>query len=41
MKFFKLLYLIFIVFPVAVCYGTAIAIYTLIEHLIDQCKIKY
>jgi len=40
MKLFKLLYLIFILFPVAIILGSCIAFITLVEHIIDQCKIN-
>ena len=40
MKIFKLLYLVFILLPVAIIYGSCIAVLTLVEHLIDQCKIR-
>ena len=40
MKYFKLFKLIFIVLPIVIAYGLVIAFITLIEHLIDQCKIK-
>jgi len=40
MKLFKHLYLIFILFPVAIIYGIIIALITLVEHLIDQSKVR-
>ena len=40
MKYFKQLKLIFIVLPIAIIYGLVIAFIALVEHLIDQCKIK-
>jgi uncharacterized membrane protein len=40
MKILKHLYLIFILFPVAVTYALVIAFITLVEHIIDQCKIR-
>jgi len=42
MTFLKRLYLIFILFPCAIIYASAVIIITLFEHLIDQSKItKY
>ena len=41
MKIFKLLYLIFILFLVAIIYGSCIAFITLVEYIIDKAKIKY
>jgi hypothetical protein len=38
---FKHLYLIFILFPVAVIYGIIIAIITLVEHIIEKSIIKW
>jgi len=40
MKIFKLLYLIFILFPAAIIFGSCIALITLVDHLIDQSKIN-
>jgi len=40
MKIFKLLYLIFILFPVAIIYGSCIAFIALVEHIIQKSKIR-
>jgi hypothetical protein len=40
MKLFKLLYLMLIIFPIAIIYGSIIAFITLIEYIIDKSKMK-
>ena len=40
MKIFKLLYLVLILFPVAIIYGLVIAIITFIDYVIDKSKMK-
>jgi hypothetical protein len=40
MKLFKLLYLMLILFPIAIIYASIIAFITLIEYIIDKSKIK-
>jgi hypothetical protein len=40
MTFLKRLYLIFILFPCAILYASAVMIVTIIQHLIDQSKIS-
>jgi len=39
-RIFKLLKLIFIVLPIAIVYGICIAFITLVEHIIDQSRIR-
>ena len=42
MTLLKRFYLIFILFPCAILYASAVMIVTIIQHLIDQSKIpKY
>lgn len=40
MKVLKFIKLFFIVFPIAIMYGSVIAIITFLEFLIDKSKIK-
>lgn len=39
-RFFETLYLFFVLFPIAIVIGTAIAIYTTFEFIINNIKIK-
>jgi hypothetical protein len=41
MKVLKFIKLFFIVLPVAIIYGSVIAIITFFEYIIDKCKVKY
>jgi hypothetical protein len=41
MKVLKFIKLFFIVFPIAIIYGSVIAIITFVEYVIDKCKIRY
>lgn len=40
MTFLKRFYLIFILFPCAILYASAVMIVTIIQHFIDQSKIS-
>jgi hypothetical protein len=40
MKLFKLLYLMLILFPIAIIYGSLIAFITFIEYIIDKSKMR-
>jgi hypothetical protein len=40
MKILKFLYLVFVLFPFAIMYGSFIAFITLIEYIIDKAKMK-
>jgi len=41
MKVLKFIKLFFIVLPVAIIYGSIIAMITFLEYIIDKCKIRY
>jgi hypothetical protein len=40
MTFLKRAYLIFILFPCAIIYASAVVIITIFQHIIDQSKIS-
>ena len=40
MTFLKRFYLIFILFPCAIIYASAVVVITIFQHLIDQSKIS-
>ena len=40
MTFLKRFYLIFVLFPCAIIYASAVVIITIFQHLIDQSKIS-
>jgi hypothetical protein len=40
MTFLKRFYLIFVLFPCAIIYASAVVIITIFQHLIDQLKIS-
>jgi hypothetical protein len=41
MKVIKFIKLFLIVLPIAVMYGLCIAIITILEYIIDKCKVRY
>jgi hypothetical protein len=41
MKILKCLKLILIVLPIAIIYASAIMLITVLQHIIDQFKVKY
>jgi len=40
MTFLKRFYLIFVLFPCAILYASAVVIITIVQHLIEQSKIS-